>query len=109
MDFERLFADLFELERPVAESDERVLFVARDRILKRRVALRLHLSADAPGRSWFLREAEVLASLDHPSVGHAYAAGLRDGIALLVGNWIEGESLADAVARGARATTGVLR
>ena len=108
MDFERLFSDLFELERPVAESEERVLYVARDRILKRRVALRLHLSADGPGRSWFLREAEVLASLDHPSVGHAYAAGLRDGIAWRVGNWIEGESLADAVARGPRPIPAVL-
>src|SRR3990172_569302 len=102
IDFARLFGDLFELERVVDDSGERVLFLVRDRVLKRQVGLRVHLRPDTPERAWFLREAEVLAQLDHPSIRHVYSAGLRESIAYRVGNWIEGESLADAVRRGPR-------
>jgi serine/threonine protein kinase len=100
MDFESLFGDLFELERVVASSPERVLYLVRDRVLKRRVALRVQTGA--AGRDWFLRESEVLALLDHPSIRHVYAAGVRKALAFRVGNWIEGESLEEAVARGPR-------
>jgi len=93
---------LFEIEHLVAKSDERLLFLARDQVLRRRVALRLHVDPAAPGRAWFLREAEVTGSLDHPSIRHAYAAGVVGEIAWRTGNWIEGESLEEACARGAR-------
>ena len=101
LDFQKVFGDLFENEALVAESPERVLYMVRERLLNRRVALRVQLSAGT-GREWFLRETEVLAELDHPSIRHVYSAGLRDGHMYRVGNWIAGESLADAVARGPR-------
>ncbi len=102
LDFDAVFGTQFELVRPVAESEERVLYCARDRLLKRQVALRAHLRPDSPGRGWFLRETEVLARLDHPSVRHVYAAGLAGDLAWRSGNWIDGESLAEACARGPR-------
>jgi serine/threonine protein kinase len=107
LDFDPLFADLFSLEELVAESDERALYRVRDRVLKRIVALRVQLRP-GPTRKWFQREGEVLAMLDHPSIRHIYAAGERDGVAWRVGNWIEGESLAEAVARGPRPVPVVL-
>jgi serine/threonine protein kinase len=102
------FKGLFEIERLVAKSDERLLFLATDLVLKRRVALRVHLDPAARGRAWFLREAEVLALLDHPSIRQAYAAGVLDELAWRSGNWIEGESLAEACERGPRPVASVL-
>jgi serine/threonine protein kinase len=102
MDLAVLFDDLFDFERLVAESDERVLYVARDLVLKRRIALRIHLDEFSPGRAWFLREGEVLALLDHPGFRRIYGAGFRGNFAWRAGNWFEGESLAEAVARGPR-------
>ncbi|MGA2381827.1 MAG: serine/threonine-protein kinase [Gemmatimonadales bacterium] len=102
------FKGLFEIERLVARSDERLLFLARDPVLKRRVALRVHVDPKAPGRAWFLKEAEVVASLDHPSIRHAYAAGVLGDLAWRTGNWIEGESLEEACERGPRPIPSVM-
>lgn len=99
---EHVFADRFRLERLVAASSERVLFVAADTLLRRRVSLRVNLFPNEPTRAWFLREAEALGQLDHPSIRHAYDAGLRDDIAYRVGNWVDGESLLEAAQRGPR-------
>ena len=108
MDLAVLFDDLFDFERLVAESDERVLYLARDLLLKRRVSLRIHLDEFSPGRPWFLREQEVLASLDHPGFRRIFGAGFRGNFAWRAGNWVDGESLEAAVARGPRAIPDVL-
>ena len=99
---EECLRDLFELERLVATSDDRVLFLARDRVLKRRVALRLQYRPAAPSRRWFERETELLASLDHPTIRAVFSAGTRGDLAWRASKWIDGESLHDAVLRGPR-------
>jgi serine/threonine protein kinase len=90
------------MDNLVALSPERALYHAWDRTLKRHVALRVHLLPDTPGRAWFLREAETLAALDHPAIRHVYAAGAVGTFAYRTANWIDGESLADALRRGPR-------
>ena len=92
----------FRLDSLVALSSERALYHAWDRLLKRHVAIRLHLVPQTPGRAWFLRETETLAALDHPTIRHVYAAGEIAAFAFRTANWIEGESLADALRRGPR-------
>jgi len=92
----------FRLDSLVALSSERALYHAWDRLLKRHVAIRLHLSSDTPGRAWFMRETETLAALDHPAIRHVYAAGELASFAYRTANWIEGESLADSLRRGPR-------
>ena len=86
----------------VAAASERVVYQAWDRVLKRYVALHVHLEPDSPGRAWFLRETETLAALDHPTIRHAYAVGISGRIAYRTANWVDGESLADALRRGPR-------
>src|SRR5947207_3094172 len=92
----------FRLDQLVALSPERALYKAWDRSLKRSVALRLHLVPGSPGREWFVRETETLAALDHPAIRHVYALGEVEPFAYRTANWIDGESLADAIRRGAR-------
>ena len=92
----------FRLDQLVVLSRERALYRAWDRTLKRPVALRVHLVPNSAGRAWFLRETETLAALDHPTIRHVYAAGEVRNIAYRTANWIDGESLTEAVRRGPR-------
>lgn len=90
----------YRLERTVAAGRELALFEAWDLVLRRRVSLRVDLNPAT--RGWFLREAEALGRLDHPAIRHVYDAGVVGDLAYRVGNWIEGESLDEALRRGAR-------
>jgi serine/threonine protein kinase len=102
------FGGSHEILQLVAASPERALFLTRDIHLKRRVALRVHLWPDTPMRTWFVRETELLAALDHPVMRPVYAAGHRGDWAFRMAKWIDGESLTDTVARGARPIPSVL-
>lgn len=99
---EGLLGHRFAIEQVAAESAERVLFRAEDRLLRRPVSLRVNLESGARLRGWFLKECEALGRLDHPAIRHIYEAGVVGDIAYRVGNWIDGESLAEAVSRGPR-------
>ena len=92
----------YRLDDLVALSRERALYKAWDRMLKRHLALRAHLIPGSPGRTWFLRETETLAALDHPAIRHVYAAAATGPFAYRTANWVEGESLAEALRRGPR-------
>src|SRR5262245_49028659 len=48
----------------------------------------------------FRREAQVLASLNHPNIAHVYGLEQADGVQALVMELVEGETLADRIARG---------
>ena len=103
--FERTRAALgprYRLDRLVAASSERVLFEAYDQTLRRRVSLRINFHEAEATRIWFMREAEALGQLDHPAIRHVYDAGIVGDIAFRCGNWIDGEGLDQAIARGPR-------
>ena len=77
---------------------------ARDTSLKRDVALKLlpeTFAADSERLARFQREAEVLASLNHPNIAGIHGLAETDGIKALVMELVEGEDLADRIARGA--------
>ena len=90
-DVVRALTPAFRLDQRVAATPERAVYHAWDRVLKRSVALHVHLASDSPGRAWFLRETETLAALDHPAIRHVYAAGIVGPFAYRTANWIEGE------------------
>jgi serine/threonine protein kinase len=78
------------------------VYRARDLKLKREVAIKLLPDefARVPERvSRFQREAEVLASLNHPNIANIYDLEEQDGAKYLVLELVEGETLADRIAR----------
>src|SRR5215831_13971982 len=80
------------------------VYRATDTVLKRPVALKVLPSevADDPERvARFQREAEVLASLNHPNIAHLYGLERSGGTLALVMELVEGPTLADRIAQGA--------
>src|SRR5215468_3294108 len=79
------------------------VYRARDTKLKRDVAIKIlpeEFSRD-PGRAIrFQREAEVLASLNHPNIGAIYDVQHADEMRFLVLELVEGETLVDRLTRG---------
>ena len=79
------------------------VYRARDTTLNRDVALKVlpELFALDPDRlSRFKREAQVLASLNHPSIAAIYGFEGTGGAQALVLELVEGPTLADRIARG---------
>ena len=80
------------------------VYRATDTKLKRQVAIKIlppSLAADHDRLSRFQREAEVLASLNHPHIAGLYGLEETDGVSALVMELVEGEDLAQRIARGA--------
>lgn len=101
-DTEKALGPRYRLERILAASEERVMFLAIDRMLDRRVTLRVSFTPTDQYQEWFLEESRALAQLNHPAIRHVYDAGIHPGLVFRSGNWIEGEGLHGAVARGPR-------
>src|SRR5262249_33746741 len=79
------------------------VYRARDTKLKREVAIKIlpeAFSLDHERVNRFQREAEVLASLNHPNIGAIYDLQQADDMRFLVLELVEGETLADRIQRG---------
>src|SRR5215470_5710570 len=79
------------------------VYRATDTNLKRQVAIKVLPAATAtdPERiARFQREAEVLATLNHPNIAHIHGLEKSDGTLALVMELVEGPSLADRIAKG---------
>jgi hypothetical protein len=89
-----VLADRFTIERPVGGGGMGSVYRAIDGLTGRRVAVKVMDTDDERLAERFLREARVLAELDHPAivryVAHGYAA---DGEPYLAMEWLEGEDL----------------
>ena len=80
------------------------VYRARDTKLNRDVAIKVLLPAVAndPDRlARFSREAQVLASLNHPNIAHIHGLEESGGVTALVMELVEGEDLSQRIKRGA--------
>jgi Tol biopolymer transport system component/predicted Ser/Thr protein kinase len=85
---------------------------ARDTRLERTVAVKVlpqHLSASAEVRQRFEREAKTISQLSHPHICALYDVGNQDGVEYLVMEYLEGETLADRLVKGALPVEQTLR
>jgi serine/threonine protein kinase/Tol biopolymer transport system component len=79
------------------------VYRARDAKLNRDVAIKVLpelFSTDPERLARFRREAQVLASLNHPNIGHIYGLEDQSGVHALVLELVEGPTLADRIAQG---------
>src|SRR5215831_9530250 len=93
----------FEIIAVLGKGGMGEVYRARDTKLKRDVAVKIlpdEFSRDADRVSRFQREAEVLASLNHPNIAAIYDLQDVNGTRFLILELIEGETLADRIARG---------
>jgi eukaryotic-like serine/threonine-protein kinase len=80
------------------------VYRATDARLKREVAIKVlppSLATDADRLARFQREAEVLASLNHPNIAAIYGLEESGGMTALVMELVEGDDLSQRIARGA--------
>src|ERR1700739_3854670 len=78
------------------------VYRARDTKLKREVAIKTlpdEFSRDPARVARFQREAEALASLNHPNIGGIHHLLESDGSRFLVLELIEGDTLAEAITK----------
>jgi serine/threonine protein kinase len=88
------------------------VYRARDTRLDRTVAIKIlpaALAANPMLRARFEREARAISALSHPGICALYDVGNDEGIEYLVMEYLEGESLAQRLARGPLPPTLVLR
>ncbi|HET9359272.1 MAG TPA: protein kinase, partial [Vicinamibacterales bacterium] len=93
----------YEVTGPLGAGGMGEVYRARDGRLKRDVALKIlpaAFASDPERLARFQREAELLASLNHPGIAGIYGLEERDGLRALVLELVEGETLAERIARG---------
>src|SRR6266536_1672023 len=93
----------YEILGPLGAGGMGEVYRARDTRLDRLVAIKALPDAFArdPTRlARFQREARLLASLMHPNVAAIHGLEEADGAPYLVLEYVEGETLADRLARG---------
>jgi serine/threonine protein kinase/Tol biopolymer transport system component len=102
----------YEILSPLGAGGMGEVYRARDTRLDRSVAIKIlpaHLSADPARKFRFEREAKTVSALNHPNICSLFDVGSQDGNDFLVMEYIEGESLADRLAKGPLPTEQVLR
>jgi serine/threonine protein kinase len=94
---------LFEITALLGKGGMGEVYRARDSRLERDVAIKTlpeEFETDADRLTRFDREAKVLASLNHPNIGAIYGIEKHDARHFLVLELVEGQTLADLIARG---------
>ena len=94
----------YEIQSPLGAGGMGEVYRARDTRLDRTVAVKIlpaHLSVNPEARQRFDREARAISSLSHPNVCHLYDVGTQGGTSYLVMEYLEGETLADRLSKGA--------
>jgi len=94
----------YEIQSPLGAGGMGEVYRAKDTRLDRTVAIKIlptHLSSNPEFKQRFEREARTVSSLNHPHICHLYDVGSQDGTDFLVMEFLDGETLAERLRRGA--------
>jgi len=96
----RLFSNRYEVVRELAQGGMAEVYLARDQLLDRPVALKALFPEYAREPSFverFRREAQAAANLNHPNIVAIYDWGQESGTYFIVMEYVEGRSLRDLI------------
>src|SRR6266852_3353859 len=94
----------YEILAPLGAGGMGEVYRAQDTRLDRTVAVKVlasHLSSSPELKQRMEREAKAISSLNHPHICHLYDIGSQDGTDYLVMEFLEGETLAERLRKGA--------
>jgi len=94
---ERVLTAHYELDSEIGRGGMGVVYLARDKRLKRQVAIKVlppELAFQSAIRTRFLREAETAAQLSHPNIVPIYTVDEAEGLVFFVMAYIAGDNLA---------------
>ena len=94
----------YEIVSPIGAGGMGEVYKAQDTRLERTVAVKVlpaHLSSSAESRQRFEREAKTISQLSHPHICALYDVGSEGETEYLVMEYLEGETLADRLGKGA--------
>jgi serine/threonine-protein kinase len=95
-----VLVDRYEVGRLLGAGGMAEVYEGRDRLLARRVAIKVLLSQFSRDPSFltrFKREAQSAASLTHPNIVAVYDTGVQAGTNFIVMEYVEGRTLRDVV------------
>jgi predicted Ser/Thr protein kinase len=98
----QVLADRYELEELVGTGGMSSVFRAHDRLLDRKVALKIlhqQYSGDEEYVERFRREARAVAALSHPNIVTVIDRGEHDGRQFIVFEYVDGENLKRLIER----------
>jgi serine/threonine protein kinase len=92
----------YEIIKQIGSGGMGKVYLAQDSRLNRRVALKVlhqNLLSDKQANERLLREARAAASLDHPNICQIYEISAADDCNFIVMQYVEGETLAEILAK----------
>src|SRR5580765_751193 len=102
----------YEIQSPLGAGGMGEVYRALDTRLQRIVAVKIlpsHLSENPEAKERFDREARTISSLNHPNICTLHDVGHQDGVDYLVMEYLEGETLASRLEKGALASDQVFK
>src|ERR1700728_632366 len=93
----------YEVQSPIGAGGMGEVYRAKDTRLDRTIAVKIlpsHLSDNSDAKQRFDREARAISSLNHPNICTLHDVGHQSGIDFLVMEFLEGETLAERLAKG---------
>jgi len=97
----RVFANRYELGAEIGRGGMADVYLGHDAMLDRRVAVKVLSPAfadDPVNRERFRREAQAVASLNHPNIVAVYDWGEEAGTSFIVMEYVPGQTLRDVIA-----------
>jgi len=93
----------YEIRSKIGEGGMGEVYLAEDRKLDRRVALKILPAEAAANRDRmerFVREAKAAAALNHPNIAHIYEIGQHGDVNFIAMEFIDGQTLRELIHQG---------